>query len=99
MDVYIWILYVAINPTKRVCIVDDGRRREEIEPKKDFDLRETGVVIVNNCRAIVEALRKSGKVGMGEAVRLVDTSQAVERVKDVVQSLPSHVGVSGNEMH
>ncbi|GFO26813.1 RNA-directed DNA polymerase from [Plakobranchus ocellatus] len=57
-----------------------------------------GVVILTDCRTLVWALGGSGSEGVGEAVLLVDYLLKTEGVRTVVQWIPSHVGVLGNEI-
>ncbi|GFN84963.1 RNA-directed DNA polymerase from [Plakobranchus ocellatus] len=57
-----------------------------------------GVVIFTDCRALVWALGGSGSEGVGEAVLLADYLLKTEGVQTVVQWIPSHVGVVGNEI-
>ncbi|GFO44846.1 hypothetical protein PoB_007135100 [Plakobranchus ocellatus] len=54
----------------------------------------SGVVILTDCRAWVQTLGGSGREGVEEA----DYLQKTERVKIVVQWLPSHVGVIRKEI-
>ncbi|GFO38034.1 ribonuclease h [Plakobranchus ocellatus] len=57
-----------------------------------------GVVILTDCRALVQALGGSGSEGVGEAVLLADYLLKTEGVQTVVQWIPSHVWVLGNEI-
>ncbi|GFO04055.1 RNA-directed DNA polymerase from [Plakobranchus ocellatus] len=57
-----------------------------------------GMVIFTDCRALVQALGGSGSEGVGEAVLLADYLMKTEGVRTVVQWIPSHVGVLGNEI-
>ncbi|GFN90702.1 RNA-directed DNA polymerase from [Plakobranchus ocellatus] len=50
------------------------------------------------CRALVQALGGSRSECVGEAVLLSDYLLKTERVRTVVQWIPSHVGVLGNEI-
>ncbi|GFN89426.1 transposon i factor [Plakobranchus ocellatus] len=56
------------------------------------------VVILTDCRALVQALGGSGSEGVGEAVLLADYLLKTEGVQTVVQWIPSHVKVLGNEI-
>ncbi|GFO05895.1 NACHT and WD repeat domain-containing protein 1 [Plakobranchus ocellatus] len=57
-----------------------------------------GVVIFTNCRALVQVLGGSGSESVGKAVLLADYLQKTEGMRTVIQWLPSHVGVIGNEL-
>ncbi|GFO48818.1 RNA-directed DNA polymerase from [Plakobranchus ocellatus] len=57
-----------------------------------------GVVILTNCRALVQALGDSGSESVGEAVLLADYLLKTEGVQTMVQWIPSHIGVLGNEI-
>ncbi|GFO50192.1 RNA-directed DNA polymerase from [Plakobranchus ocellatus] len=57
-----------------------------------------GVVIFTECRALVQALGGSGSEGVGEAVLLADYLLKTEAAQTVVQWIPSHVGVLGNNI-
>ncbi|GFN94433.1 RNA-directed DNA polymerase from [Plakobranchus ocellatus] len=57
-----------------------------------------GVVILTDCRALVQALEDSGSEGVGEAVLLADNLLKTEGVRTMVQWIPSHIGILGNEI-
>ncbi|GFO23585.1 Pol-like protein [Plakobranchus ocellatus] len=57
-----------------------------------------GVVVFTGCRALVQVLGGSRSEGVGGAVLLADHLQKTEGMWTVVQWLPSHVGVLGNEI-
>ncbi|GFO24167.1 RNA-directed DNA polymerase from [Plakobranchus ocellatus] len=57
-----------------------------------------GVVILTDCRALVQALGGAGSEGVGEVVLLADSLLKKEGVQTVVQWIPSHVMVLGNEI-
>ncbi|GFN86200.1 RNA-directed DNA polymerase from [Plakobranchus ocellatus] len=56
-----------------------------------------GMVISTDYRALVQALGGSNREDIREAVLLADHLQKTEGVRTVVQWLPSHLGVIGNE--
>ncbi|GFO48948.1 hypothetical protein PoB_007545300 [Plakobranchus ocellatus] len=57
-----------------------------------------GVVIFTDCRALVQPVGGSGREVVGKAVLLADYLQKTKVMRTVVQWLPSHVGIIGNEM-
>ncbi|GFN87359.1 glutamate--tRNA ligase [Plakobranchus ocellatus] len=57
-----------------------------------------GVVILTDCRALVQAFGGSRSEGVGEVVLLADYLLKKEGVQTVVQWIPSHVGVLSNEI-
>ncbi|GFO14598.1 ribonuclease h [Plakobranchus ocellatus] len=75
--------------TECLCVVIGKQREGAALP---------GLVILTDCRALVWALGGSGSEGVGEAVLLADYLLKTEGVRTVVQWIPSHVGVLGNEI-
>ncbi|GFO44645.1 reverse transcriptase [Plakobranchus ocellatus] len=57
-----------------------------------------GVVILTDCRALVQALGGSRSENVREAVLLADHLLKTEGVQTTVQWIPSHIGILGNEI-
>ncbi|GFO01500.1 Gag-Pol polyprotein [Plakobranchus ocellatus] len=56
-----------------------------------------GVVILTDCQSLVRKLSGTGSAEVGTALQLVEELVRVENVRVIVQWLPSHVGIGGNE--
>ncbi|GFO44663.1 RNA-directed DNA polymerase from [Plakobranchus ocellatus] len=56
-----------------------------------------GVVILTDCQSLVRKLSGTGSAEVGTALQLAEELMRVENVRIIVQWLPSHVGIRGNE--
>ncbi|GFN87634.1 ribonuclease h [Plakobranchus ocellatus] len=60
--------------------------------------RATGMVILTDCRGLVQALEGLGSEGVGEVVLLADYLLKKEGMQTMVQWIPSQVGALDNEI-
>ncbi|GFN92936.1 RNA-directed DNA polymerase from mobile element jockey-like [Plakobranchus ocellatus] len=56
-----------------------------------------GVVVLTDCQWLVRKLSGMGSAEVGTALQLMEELVRVENVRVIVQWLPSHVGIGGNE--
>ncbi|GFN96032.1 RNA-directed DNA polymerase from mobile element jockey-like, partial [Plakobranchus ocellatus] len=72
------------------CLKGTIRRHREVGPLP-------GVAILTDCQALLHNLKRAGSAEVGEAMRLIDELQRLEKVRVVIQWVPSHIGLAGNE--